>query len=60
MKGGGKALWKDENIADSLTTHAIQFIEENKDKPFFLYFATMMYTFLVSPMTVLEERTQWD
>ena len=37
MKGGGKALWKDENIADSLT---IQFIEENKDKPFFLYFAT--------------------
>ena len=40
MKGGGKALWKDENIADSLTTHAIQFIEENKDKPFFLYFAT--------------------
>lgn len=30
MKGGGKALWKDENIADSLTTHAIQFIEENK------------------------------
>ena len=33
MKGGGKALWKDENIADSLTTHAIQFIEENKDKP---------------------------
>ena len=32
MKGGGKALWKDENIADSLTTHAIQFIEENKDK----------------------------
>ena len=40
MKGGGKALWKDENIADSLTTHAIQFIEENKNKPFFLYFAT--------------------
>ena len=40
MKGGGKALWKDENIADSLTTHAIQFIEENQNKPFFLYFAT--------------------
>ena len=34
MKGGGKALWKDENIADSLTTHAIQFIEENQNKPF--------------------------
>lgn len=40
MKGGGKALWKDENIADSITTHAIQFIESHKDKPFFLYFAT--------------------
>jgi arylsulfatase A-like enzyme len=26
MKGGGKALWRDEDIADSITTHAIQFI----------------------------------
>lgn len=40
MKGGGKAVWKDENIADSITTHAISFIEKNKDIPFFLYFAT--------------------
>ena len=40
MKGGGKALWKDENIADSITTHAIDFIKANKDKPFFMYFAT--------------------
>lgn len=40
MKGGGKALWKDENIADSITTHAIEFIKDNKEKPFFLYFAT--------------------
>lgn len=40
MKGGGKALWKDENIADSITTHALDFIKENKDKPFFMYFAT--------------------
>lgn len=40
MKGGGKALWKDENIADSITTHAIDFIEQNKDTPFFMYFAT--------------------
>lgn len=40
MKGGGKALWKDEHIADSLTRHAVRFIEENKDRPFFLYFAT--------------------
>lgn len=40
MKGGGKALWKDENIADSITSHALDFIKENKNKPFFMYFAT--------------------
>ena len=40
MKGGGKALWKDENIADSITSHAIGFIKQNKDNPFFMYFAT--------------------
>lgn len=40
MKGGGKALWKDEHIADSLTAHALRFIEANQKKPFFLYFAT--------------------
>ena len=40
MKGGKSALWKDEHIADSITTHAVKFIEANKDKPFFLYFAT--------------------
>ncbi len=40
MKGGKSALWVDEDIADTITAHAIQFIEENKDKPFFLYFGT--------------------
>jgi Arylsulfatase A and related enzymes len=40
MKGGGKALWKDENIADSITSHAVDFIKVNKDKPFFMYFCT--------------------
>ncbi len=40
MKGGGKALWKDENIADSITVHAIDFIKKHKDGPFFMYFAT--------------------
>ncbi len=40
MKGGGKALWKDENIADSITSHAVKFISDNSDRPFFLYFAT--------------------
>ena len=40
MRGGGKALWKDENIADSITSHAIDFIKANKNNPFFMYFAT--------------------
>ncbi len=40
MKGGGKALWKDENIADSITSHAIEFIQRHQDEPFFMYFAT--------------------
>ena len=40
MKGGGKALWKDENIADSITLHAVEFIRRHKDEPFFMYFAT--------------------
>ncbi len=40
MKGGKQALWVDENIADSITNKAVKFIENNKDKPFFLYFAT--------------------
>jgi arylsulfatase A-like enzyme len=40
MSGGKSALWVDENIADVITAKAVGFIEANKDKPFFLYFAT--------------------
>lgn len=40
MKGGGKALWKDENIADSITAHAVSFIEQHQAEPFFMYVAT--------------------
>ena len=40
MKGGGKALWKDEFIADSIASKAVQFINRNSDKPFFLYVGT--------------------
>ncbi len=40
MKGGGKALWKDENIADSIVAHALGFIRQHKESPFFLYLAT--------------------
>ena len=40
MKGGKQALWEDENIADSLTLRAVQFIEKHKEQPFFLYVGT--------------------
>ncbi len=39
MKGGGKALWQDENIADTIANKAVQFIRQ-ADKPFFLYVGT--------------------
>lgn len=39
MKGGTKALWKDEDMADHFATQALRFIRESKDQPFFLYFA---------------------
>ncbi len=38
--GGKAALWKDDEIADTLARKADAFIEKNKDKPFFLYLAT--------------------
>jgi len=40
MSGGKSARWVDEDIADVLTAKAVKFIEGNKDRPFFLYFAT--------------------
>jgi arylsulfatase A-like enzyme len=40
MKGGKSALWIDEEMADRITSKALSFIEANKAKPFFLYFAT--------------------
>lgn len=40
MKGGGKALWKDEDIADTIIEKSVRFIERNSDKPFFLYVGT--------------------
>ena len=39
MKGGGKARWSDIDMADHFLLKAQDFIKENKDKPFFLYYA---------------------
>jgi len=40
MSGGKAARWTDTQMADTLTKKAVAFIEQNKDKPFFLYLAT--------------------
>lgn len=40
MKGGGRALWKDEDIADSITSRACGFIKAHASEPFFMYLAT--------------------
>jgi len=37
MKGGHTARWKDEELAKTVVDQSIAFIEEHKDKPFFLY-----------------------
>lgn len=39
MSGGKKARWTDEELAPTFLSKAKQFIEENKDHPFFLYYA---------------------
>ena len=40
MRGGQKARWVDEDMADTLAAKGVKFIEDNKERPFFLYFAT--------------------
>lgn len=39
MRGGEAALWVDEDMADVFLEKAVSFVEENKDNPFFLYYA---------------------
>jgi arylsulfatase A-like enzyme len=38
MEGGKSALWVDEDIADTLSSKAVSFIEQNSHRPFFLYY----------------------
>jgi arylsulfatase A-like enzyme len=40
MAGGKAARWVDEDMADRITDKAAKFIADNRERPFFLYFAT--------------------
>ena len=40
MTGGKSALWVDETMADTFVSNGLEFIEQNRNRPFFLYFAT--------------------
>ncbi|MBN2507893.1 MAG: arylsulfatase [Verrucomicrobia bacterium] len=40
MSGGKAARWVDEDMADRFTRQAVRFLEQHKDRRFFLYFAT--------------------
>jgi arylsulfatase A-like enzyme len=40
MSGGKAARWVDEDMADTITARAVQFIERHRAEPFFLYFST--------------------
>ncbi len=39
MRGGKSALWDDETMAEVFAKKAIGFVTENKNRPFFLYYA---------------------
>lgn len=39
MKGGKKAKWIDEHMADTFLVKAQNYIKENREQPFFLYYA---------------------
>lgn len=39
MSGGKSAWWKDELMGDEITKRSVDFINQNKKQPFFLYYA---------------------
>lgn len=40
MKGGQKALWKDQELADTITAEAVRFIQRHAGEPIFIYFCS--------------------
>jgi arylsulfatase A-like enzyme len=40
FRGGHSARWRDEDLADRFVKKSVQWIQENQDGPFFLFFAS--------------------
>src|SRR5204862_3243200 len=40
MTGGKAALWKDEDMVETFLNAGTSFLDANRERPFFLYFAT--------------------
>ena len=60
MKGGGKALWKDENIADSITPFMPSTLSNSiKTSLSLCILQPMTFMFLVSRTTASVERIRW-
>ena len=60
MKGGGKALWKDENIADSITAHAVILSNNIKTSLSLCISPLMMCMFPVFHTIASVVKTRWD
>lgn len=58
MKGGKKARWTDEELAPTFLTKAMEYIEKNKKKPFFLYYALNDIHVPRMPATMFKGKSQ--
>lgn len=60
MKGGEKAKWVDEDMADYFVGKVMNFIDENKEKPFFLYYGLHQPHVPRAPHQRFAGKRQWD
>jgi len=60
MSGGKAARWVDEDMADVLTKHAVQFIESNKAKPFFCISRRTTFMCPACRIRASPARADWD
>lgn len=58
MSGGKAALWDDKTMGQTLLDKTLAFMDQNKDKPFFLYFASHCVHAPTIPATTFEGQTK--